>query len=172
MGRFASSARSTPIPTHDIALRTQAILDIIVDAVPDGSAIPAPMLQSIERFTVLLDEVRCSMETISLTGGLSRVVHLNRNERALRDIKARLDDAYRDFSVASALRVEAQQADIAVQQTQLAGQQAQTHLAVGKVVAATHTLAPELSSVLFYSRLSVFLAGPCEKFTSKMDLII
>jgi hypothetical protein len=58
----------------------------------------------------LLDEVSCSMEKITLSGSqphservrwpnLSRLVHLNRNERVLRDIKAQLDDAYRDFVV-------------------------------------------------------------------------
>jgi hypothetical protein len=36
---------------------------------------------------------------IALTNGISRIVHLNRNERALQEIKAQLNDAYRDFLV-------------------------------------------------------------------------
>jgi hypothetical protein len=39
------------------------------------------------------------MEVITLTGGFSRLMHLNRNEQTLQGIKARLDDAYRDFLV-------------------------------------------------------------------------
>lgn len=35
-----------------IALRTKEILDVIADAVPDGSRIPQPMLRSIQRFTM------------------------------------------------------------------------------------------------------------------------
>jgi hypothetical protein len=37
---------------RDIADRTQAILDVVAEAIPDGSAVPTPMLESIERFTV------------------------------------------------------------------------------------------------------------------------
>jgi len=55
---------------------------------------------------------------------------------------------------ASALRVEAQQAEFVVQ---FACQQADTRVAVEKV---TETLAPDLPRVLFYSKLSVFLASP------------
>ncbi|KAJ7087464.1 hypothetical protein C8R44DRAFT_991335 [Mycena epipterygia] len=121
----------------------EEILDLIADAVPDASAIPLPLLKSIERFILLLNEIRCRMETIVLTGGVSRVMHLNRNERVLQDIKAQLDDAYRDFLAASALRLEvqqahltAQQAHLTIQQTQLAARQVQTHKDVGKVFAA------------------------------------
>jgi hypothetical protein len=101
------------------------------------------------------------MEAITLTGRISRVVHLNRNERVLQDIKSRLDDAYRDFlvrhfciiamvlclyttQVASALRLEFQQTQFTIQQTQfaiqqtnLATQQAQTRLDVKTVSADT-----------------------------------
>jgi hypothetical protein len=47
----------------------------------------------------LLDEISGAMEAIALCGRISRVVHLNRNERAMRDIKVRLDNAYHDFVV-------------------------------------------------------------------------
>jgi hypothetical protein len=43
------------------------------------------------------------MEAITLTGRISRVVQLNRNERVLQNIKSRLDDAYRDFLVRHSL---------------------------------------------------------------------
>ncbi|KAJ7193974.1 hypothetical protein GGX14DRAFT_477109 [Mycena pura] len=157
---IAQRAKHSKSDAHDIALRTRVILDVLADAVPDPASIPAPMLRSIERFTILLDDIRRSMEAIALTGGVSRIVHFNRNERVLQDIKARLDDAYRDFLAASALRVEAQQAEIAVEQKQLASRQAQTHIAVGRVVAFTDILTLKLSTVLFYSKLAVFLDGP------------
>ncbi|KAJ7717815.1 hypothetical protein B0H16DRAFT_1740387 [Mycena metata] len=68
------------------------------------------------------------------------------------------------IAATSALRVEAQQAEIAVQQTvqhmELASQQGHTYTALGKVAATTDALVLDLSSVLFYSRLSVFLASP------------
>jgi len=147
---IAQRAKHCKSEACDIALRTKAIINVIADAVPDGSAIRQPMLLSIQRFTVLLDEIRCSMEAITLTSSFSHIAHLRRNERALQSIKSQLDDAYRDFMAASALRVEAQQAELAVQQ-------ADTRIALEKV---TDTLAPDLSRVLFYSRLSVFLAGP------------
>ncbi|KAF7343303.1 hypothetical protein MVEN_01762600 [Mycena venus] len=126
---IAQRAKHSKSDARDIAQRTEEILDVIADAVPDPSAILTPMLQSIERFTVysliptcisntsmefislprrLLDDISAAMEPIALSGSVSRVVHLNRNERVIRDIKARLDDAYRDFLAACTLRVEAQ----------------------------------------------------------------
>ncbi|KAJ7912591.1 hypothetical protein B0H13DRAFT_1874694 [Mycena leptocephala] len=160
---IAERAKHSKSDARDIALRTKEILDVIADAVPDGSNIPPQMLIRIERFTVLLAEIRCLMEEMALSG-ISRIVHLNRNEKVLQRIKARLESAYRDFLAAAALRVELQQAEIAaeqtVQQTQLANQQMQTHIAVCKVAGATDTFIPELASILFYSRLCVFLVGP------------
>ncbi|KAJ7611106.1 hypothetical protein DFH06DRAFT_1345792 [Mycena polygramma] len=140
-----------------IALRTQEILEVIADAVPDASLIPPPMLLSIERFTALLDDICGSIEPIALGRCLPNIVYLNRNERVLQDIKSRLDDSYRDFMAASALRVEAQQMELALQQTQLLAQQLCTHMAVGEVA---DTLSPGLSTILYYSKLSVFLASP------------
>ncbi|KAF7347082.1 hypothetical protein MVEN_01462200 [Mycena venus] len=145
---IAQRAKRCKSEARDIALRTKAILDVIADAVPDPSAIPQPMLRSIERFTVLLEEIRCTMEAISLAGSKWRIAHLNRNERVLQGIRSRLDDAYRDFVAASALRVEAQQAELAVQ---FACDQADTRIAVGKIA---ETLAPDLSRILFYCKLS------------------
>jgi len=85
---IANRAKHSKSDAFDDALRTKEILDVIAEAIPDPFAIPAPMLQSIEHFTVLLDEIRCRMEAISVSGGLSRFVHLNRNESELLRIKS------------------------------------------------------------------------------------
>ncbi|KAJ7664969.1 hypothetical protein B0H17DRAFT_1184576 [Mycena rosella] len=104
---IAERAKHCKADARDIAERTKVILDVIAEAVPDPSIITPPMLQDIERFTALLDEIWCSMQAITLTGGLlRRLVHLNRNERTIERIKARLDVAFSDFMAASALRVE------------------------------------------------------------------
>ncbi|KAF8207676.1 hypothetical protein K438DRAFT_1961938 [Mycena galopus ATCC 62051] len=174
---IAQRVKHSKTDARDIALRTKAILDAIAIAVPKGSAIPPPMLQSIERFTLLLEQIRCSMETIAGIRGISRIVHLNRNERALQRIKAQMDDAYRDFLAASTLRVEAQQADIAshraefaeqqtrlavqqtqfaVHQTQLARYQAHRYIANRKTAEVITAPAPELSQILSHSGLSGF----------------
>ncbi|KAJ7936015.1 hypothetical protein B0H13DRAFT_2304088 [Mycena leptocephala] len=136
-------AKHSKADARAIALRTKEILDVIADVVPDGSAIPPPMLQSIGRFTLLLDDIKFQMEAIVLTGGVSRIVRLNSNERSLQGIKARLDDAYRDFLAASALRLEVHQCELGVR---LAVQHAQTNLTLGE---ATATLKLDLSKLLF-----------------------
>ncbi|KAJ6574566.1 hypothetical protein B0H19DRAFT_1063511 [Mycena capillaripes] len=99
-------------------------------------------------FPDVLDEIRCSMDAIALTGGVSRLMHLNCNEHVLLKIKGQLDDAYRDFLAASALRLEVKQAEMAALQVQLAAQQKQlevqqatTHREVGKIFATTDALA-------------------------------
>jgi len=134
-----------------VALRAKDILDVIAEAVPDGSTIPEPMLRRIERFTSLLHDIRRLLAEIEHSGLFSRVVRLNLNEHALQGFKAQLDEAYRDFQFASMLRVEMQQAEIAAKQVQLVAQQqlladglAQTHMAVAKVAEFTDTLAPQL----------------------------
>jgi len=88
---IAQRAKHCKSEARDIALRAKAILDVIADAVPNGSAIPQPMLLGIERFTVLLDEIHCSMEAIALAGSKWRIIHLNRNECVLQGIRSRLD---------------------------------------------------------------------------------
>ncbi|KAJ7480296.1 hypothetical protein B0H11DRAFT_2025660 [Mycena galericulata] len=142
---IAERAKHSKSDARGIALRTQEILNVVAEAVPDPSVIPASMLQSIERFTVLLDDIQRRMEAIALTGGVSRVMHLNRNEGVLREINKGLDKAYRNFLVrlsahvfasflrglwglmhrifrfaqaASALRLEVQHAELAVKQTE------------------------------------------------------
>ncbi|KAJ7227945.1 hypothetical protein C8J57DRAFT_1730734 [Mycena rebaudengoi] len=93
------------------------------------------------------------MEDIAPSDSLSRLVHLNRHDRTIQGIKARLDAEYRDFIAASALRVEVQQATIAQQQAQMQSD-------IKAVSASTETLPLELSGLLFYSRFAVFLARP------------
>ncbi|KAJ7087467.1 hypothetical protein C8R44DRAFT_893174 [Mycena epipterygia] len=135
---IAERAKHYKSDARAIALRTKEILDLIADAVPMPQRIPCQCLRvSSASLCPLLDEIRCRMETITLTGGVSRVMHLNRNERVLQNIKAQLDDAYRDFLAASALRLEVQHGHLTIQQTQLAAQQVRTHTDVGKASTAT-----------------------------------
>ncbi|KAJ6574430.1 hypothetical protein B0H19DRAFT_1254138 [Mycena capillaripes] len=122
---IAERAKHSKSAAHDIALRTITILHVIADAVPDPSIIPLPMQLSIRRFTVLLNKIKAPMDAISLLGGVSRIIHLNRNERTLRSIRDELDEAYRDLLTASVLRVEAQHAGISARQAELAAQQTQ-----------------------------------------------
>jgi hypothetical protein len=114
-------AKRSKADARNIALRTEAILKVVADAVPVGSEVPPPMVQSIERFTVsveilithrpmhtypcgrLLDGVWRRMEKMALTSRFSRVIHLNSNEAVLSAIKAELDDAYRDMLVRLAI---------------------------------------------------------------------
>ncbi|KAJ7664976.1 hypothetical protein B0H17DRAFT_1184579 [Mycena rosella] len=175
-------AKHAKSDARDVALCTKAILNVVAEAVPDPSEISLPMLQSIERFTTyicvsLFGDIRCSMEAITLTGGITRLVNLNRNECALGAIKAQRDGAYRDFvlmfdlQMASTLRLEVQQERISVQL-------AQTHLEVGKVNATVvhvfylmygndsdslsqDALALDQAQVLFYAKvISFFWPSP------------
>ncbi|KAF7369346.1 hypothetical protein MVEN_00263200 [Mycena venus] len=182
---IAERAKHSKSDARDIADRTIKILAVIASTVPDRSVIPQLLQSRIESLTDLLDEVRSSMETLAHTGGVSRLVHLNRNEGILQSIKARLDDEYRGFLIASALQVEAQQAELAKRQTEITKQQTeitkqqteitkqqaqladqQLQLSIQQahmhqdVSAKTDALMTLQSSVLFHSRLSVFLAFP------------
>ncbi|KAJ7206186.1 hypothetical protein C8J57DRAFT_1615083, partial [Mycena rebaudengoi] len=139
---IAKRAKHSKTDARDIALRTKEILDLIADAVPTAqiySTDAAPLCLCCPKRRHLtgesvLDEIRCSMEAISLSGKASRLVHLGDNERIIQDIKARLDDQYRDFLAASVLRVELQQTTIAVRQAQ---QQTQIQSDIKQVSAVT-----------------------------------
>ncbi|KAJ7018279.1 hypothetical protein C8F04DRAFT_1328405 [Mycena alexandri] len=146
----AQRAKHSKADAHTIALGTQTILDIVANALPDPSAIPPAMLLSIERFTLLLCEICASMEVLTRTTHIYRVVHLNRNEGLLQGIKDRLNEACRDFLAALTLRVEAQQATLAVVH---ADQHLQTHIAVQKMA---DIMVHGCSKILFYSNLSFF----------------
>ncbi|KAJ7087507.1 hypothetical protein C8R44DRAFT_820226 [Mycena epipterygia] len=164
---IAERAKHSKSSARAIALRTKEILDVIADAVPEASAIPPPMLQSIQRFTALLDDIRCRIEAIAVTGGVSRVIRLNRNEHALQDINAQLDDAYRDFVAASLLRGEVTHSStqkavskICLETTHISTQLSHTQRAIAKSSAETSHLSTQLSHAVFYSRLTVFLVHP------------
>ncbi|KAF7375836.1 hypothetical protein MSAN_00473500 [Mycena sanguinolenta] len=105
---IAERAKYSETEARSIAERTQEILDVFADAIPDPSAISLPMLESIIRFTVLLDEIKNGLERIEHAKTLSRIRHLNRNARTLEEMKIRLDEAYMDFVAASTLRSEVQ----------------------------------------------------------------
>ncbi|KAJ7359451.1 hypothetical protein DFH08DRAFT_846125 [Mycena albidolilacea] len=150
---IAERAKHSKADACDIAQRTEDILNVVADAVPDPSVISPAMEESLERFTILLDDIRRRMESMALTSVVSRALRLNRNERTLQGIKVQLDYAYRDVVASAVLRIEAQQ-------TQLALQQAQTHCDITKIVATTETLAPDQSRILAYCRVTVFLASP------------
>ncbi|KAJ7344038.1 hypothetical protein DFH08DRAFT_962176 [Mycena albidolilacea] len=111
-----------------IALRVKEIMDVIADAVPDGSDISPRMLQSIDRFTALLEKIQDGMQKIVFASRLSRFLHLNRNESLLKGFKTQLDDAYRDFLAASTLRLEVQQAQIAINLAQFKIREEKRHV--------------------------------------------
>ncbi|KAJ7721923.1 hypothetical protein B0H14DRAFT_582980 [Mycena olivaceomarginata] len=144
---IAERAKHSKDDAQYIAVRTKEIVDLIAEAVPDGSAISPPMLQSIEHFTAVLDDIRCSMEAIAFTGGFSRALRLNRNEGTLQSIKAKLDDEYRDFSTASALRIEVQQAKLELQQIKIAAEQANVAVQQVKQQKQTQSAIEEVSAV-------------------------
>ncbi|KAF7369294.1 hypothetical protein MVEN_00257200 [Mycena venus] len=157
---IAERAKHSKADACAIAIRTKEIIDVVADAVPDGSVISPPMLRSIERFTVLLEEIGSSMEVIALTGGVSRIVHLNRNERALKAMKTRLEDTYWDFLAASALRLEVGQTQLAIQQEKFGVQQDQIHLDLKTVSETTSNVALELRQLLFQARVAVLFGRP------------
>ncbi|KAJ7896392.1 hypothetical protein B0H14DRAFT_2679269 [Mycena olivaceomarginata] len=171
---IAERTRNSRLDARAIALRVIEIMEVIADAVPDGSDISPPMLDSILKFSSLLREIAYFLDDISRTSNMSRFVNLNRNERLLKDIKRKLDGAYRDFLAASTLRLEVQQTKLARQQTKLARQQmqfaiqqeqfviqqkqfavqqAQSHVELQNVSFATARL-------LLYSRLITFFGRP------------
>ncbi|KAK7001886.1 hypothetical protein R3P38DRAFT_1774583 [Favolaschia claudopus] len=150
---IAQRAKHFKVEAIEVALRSKDILDIIADAVPDGSQIPQPMLQSINRFTLLLDDVRLEMEQLARTGMTARLLHVDRNEQTLRSLRVRLDNAYQDLLAASALRVEVQQAQLVLVQSQLVEDR-------DKIVQRQNVTLDATKAIIFYSRLSVFLARP------------
>ncbi|KAJ7620301.1 hypothetical protein FB45DRAFT_929915 [Roridomyces roridus] len=181
---IAERAKNAKSDARDIALHTERILEVIADAVPDPTMIPPPMLKSIEHFTALLDDIGSRIEPITGGSVASRLVRLNRNESILREIRTQLDEQYRDFSVACGLRMEVQQTHLYVRheearldiertrldiaQTRLDIEQTQVDLATVSACTVSHVPSnvPTIptrglqSSVLHYSRLTVFLACP------------
>ncbi|KAJ6527333.1 hypothetical protein DFH09DRAFT_1371420 [Mycena vulgaris] len=164
---IAERTRNSGHDARAIALRVIEIMEVIADAVPNGSDISPPMSDSIFEFSSLLREIAYVLEDISGASTMSRFVNLNRNERLLKGIKGQLDEAYRDFLAASTLRLEVRQAQLAsrqmqlaiqqeqfaIQQKQFAVQQAQSHVELQNVSFAT-------ARILFYSRLITFFGRP------------
>ncbi|KAJ6587954.1 hypothetical protein B0H19DRAFT_1097559 [Mycena capillaripes] len=120
--KIAERARNCKSDAYAIALRTKDIMDVIADAVPDIFTISPPMRLSIEHFSILFQLTSCTMlrGEIASTGGLSRLLHLHRNELTLQRIKSQLEDTYRDFLGASVLRLEVQQTQLMMHQKTVA----------------------------------------------------
>ncbi|KAK7063429.1 hypothetical protein R3P38DRAFT_2818578 [Favolaschia claudopus] len=119
---IANRAKNCKTDALDIAERSNGILNNIAEAVPDASAISKPMRESIERFVLLLDDIRSEVEEIARTSKKSRLLHLNRNEQRVMRIQARLDHAEQDLLQASMLRTEARVEHVVAQQTQVRSQ--------------------------------------------------
>ncbi|KAJ7138947.1 hypothetical protein C8R46DRAFT_1136582 [Mycena filopes] len=141
----AQRAKHSKADARGLALRAQEILEVIADAVPDPSTITPAMLLSIERFTILLDDSTHAVESIAFASSVSRVMHLNRNEQTLQHIQRRLDDAHADFLLASTVRLEIQQAALALKQEE-------TRVDVKKISLIAETLAPD---ILFLRRIAL-----------------
>ncbi|KAK7026297.1 hypothetical protein R3P38DRAFT_1037498 [Favolaschia claudopus] len=158
---IAQRAKYCKDDATDIAMRTAGILDMIADAVPDGSDISQPMSESIQRFTVLLAAIRSDVETITLTGPTSRVFHVMRHERKIRQIQARLDSAYRDFLAAATLRTELSTQLITARQETMFRNQSGLQIELSKAAEmrpsfTQRELQTTAGRTLFYSRLSFF----------------
>ncbi|KAK7052001.1 hypothetical protein R3P38DRAFT_2858036 [Favolaschia claudopus] len=163
----AERAKHSQADAHALALRVRDILDVLADAVPDGYEIPQSMLPSIAAFSRLLTKIQVLLESISAARTMSRLVNLNRNEKLLIVYKAQLDDAYRDFLAASTLRLEIQQADLAVRQKQLVLQQEQLtqqqrHFSLQQLQSQSDIrgISSKTDGVLFYSRIICFFGRP------------
>ncbi|KAK7063431.1 hypothetical protein R3P38DRAFT_2818583 [Favolaschia claudopus] len=151
----------------DIAMRTAGILDVIADAVPDGSDISQPMLESIQRFTGILVDIRSDVETITQTSRTSRIFRVMRHERKTRQIQARLDSAYQDFLVrtlaniawhrpAAALRTEILCAINPRRQETMVQKHTDLYMELLKAAEMTRELQATAAQTLCYSRLSFF----------------
>ncbi|KAJ7282495.1 hypothetical protein C8J57DRAFT_1295520 [Mycena rebaudengoi] len=90
-----------------LALRSVEILEILADAIPDPTIIPAPMLASIARFEEVLKDIIAVMSHFMHRSRIWRFIHLNRTEVTLSQFHWHLDNACRDFTLSSAVRVEA-----------------------------------------------------------------
>ncbi|KAK7051961.1 hypothetical protein R3P38DRAFT_2857852 [Favolaschia claudopus] len=143
-----------------LALRIKDILDVLADAVPDGNEIPSTMISSIAAFSKLLREIEVYLKKISASSKISRLIHLNRNENLLTEYKAQLDYAYRDFLAASTLRLEVQQAELAICQRQLILEQKAFSVRQLRSQAEIRDISSKTDGVLFYSRLICFFGPP------------
>ncbi|KAK7063435.1 hypothetical protein R3P38DRAFT_1907 [Favolaschia claudopus] len=182
---IAQRAKAYKAEATNVALRANEILETIADAVPDPMAMRPAMLQSIESFKQLLDDIRSAMERVAGTTRISCVLHLARHEETIKHIQAQLDNAYENFVAAATLRIEIHQEhlanQIAAQHDTMVQRQHDTHVAVTAIntlLAAHHdrqhdahvavtsantelaALKPIVLRTLFFSKLSVFLDFP------------
>ncbi|GLB40589.1 hypothetical protein LshimejAT787_0804600 [Lyophyllum shimeji] len=102
----AERATASKKKAEAMASRCNEILEVLVDGVPDPVNIAPEMQAGIHRFTLLLQDTRRAMERRQTRTRISLVLHMNRNEDELADFNRRLDEAYKDFLIAAALRTE------------------------------------------------------------------
>jgi len=157
---IAERSKHAKNDARDIAFRTNEIMESICDAVPDVSKISPPLLGKIADLALVLEDIRCDMETITSTGGIARFTRLNRNERVLQSIRARLDEKTHDFATGSLLRQEIQQAQMAVKQTQFISQQNETHREVENINNKMNAFGTELALIRTYCGFIVFFGPP------------
>ncbi|KAK7063424.1 hypothetical protein R3P38DRAFT_2818553 [Favolaschia claudopus] len=140
-------AKRTKDEILKISSRASDIVELIRKVYPDPSArIPDNMRRRIEEFDATLTEIRSQLDDIILNHSRVWPLVSRGNKALLQDIKARLDTEFNDFVALSTLCIEARQAEILMQQTQLAEQQA---------AAST-----QLAHVLLYSKLTFFWPAP------------
>ncbi|KAJ7138953.1 hypothetical protein C8R46DRAFT_605298 [Mycena filopes] len=111
-----------------IAARTQTI--------SAGIAQPVPLQRSIDDFNVHLIDIRSSVEPIARSNTISRLLHLNHNERTLTDGAAQLTEVHTDFLVGSVLRGELLGKELLTRQEKLEIELAQTTNACARLEAA------------------------------------
>ncbi|KAK6991753.1 hypothetical protein R3P38DRAFT_3090750 [Favolaschia claudopus] len=155
---IAERTKHSQVEAIGLALRVKEILDVVADAVPDGSVISPALMQSIYAFCRLLREIHRHLEIISTTGKMSRFLNLNRNEAQLRGFKAQLDDAYRNFMMSSTLRLEVQQSKLAFQQKQLALHQLDFAVQQSRSHVELKNVASQTTKLLFFSRFFALFA--------------
>jgi len=86
--------------------RVMEILNMIADAVPDGTRIPPDLLVRIENFTCVLDDIQTFMESLRHRKYLNRLLRHKEDEGRLNDLNRQLDDAFRSFSLISSMKIE------------------------------------------------------------------
>ncbi|KAJ7683470.1 hypothetical protein B0H17DRAFT_1333306 [Mycena rosella] len=94
---------------EELARHAVTILEMLADVIGEShsTSIPGPMLASIRRFQGTLEEIQETMNRLGNHSRIWRLTHLNRNEGALRKFHKRLDDAFQEFTIGSAIRSEA-----------------------------------------------------------------
>ncbi|KAJ7258387.1 hypothetical protein B0H12DRAFT_1109790 [Mycena haematopus] len=92
---------------HELARHSVDLLRILAQATEEPGGISESTLASIACFESTLTEIQSEMAQLVDRTLLWRLTHLNRTERALRNINRRIDEASRAFAIGSAARTEA-----------------------------------------------------------------